>query len=158
MLNQTAEYALRAITCMAHEPGRFLSASELSETTRVPPDYMAKVLRQLAATDLVIARRGMNGGYSLGRDRVEITLLEVINAISPVERISTCPMGIKGHAGRLCPLHTCLDRAMEQIEAIFGGVTLDDVVAGRQPGLVGGPLCDPGGRSGIGQGVTRDGA
>lgn len=132
MLNQTAEYALRAMACMAHEPGRFMSAAELSRATRVPPDYMAKVLQHLAAGDLVIGRRGTNGGYSLGRDRAEITLLEVINAVSPVERITACPVGIRGHAGLLCPLHTCLNQAIEQIQTHFSAVTLDDVVAVRE--------------------------
>lgn len=152
MLNQTAEYALRAMVCMAHEPDRYLSAAELSEATRVSSDYLAKVLRHLVAADLIIPRRGMNGGYSLGRDRADITLLEVINAISPVERITACPMGIKGHAGRLCPLHTLLDRATEQMLAAFSGATLDDVVAGRETG----PLCDTGGRGPRPQGVRID--
>lgn len=149
MLNQTAEYALRAMACMAHEPGRFMSAAELSRATRVPPDYMAKVLQHLAAGDLVIGRRGTNGGYSLGRDRAEITLLEVINAVSPVERITACPVGIRGHAGLLCPLHTCLNQAIEQIQTLLG----------RDPGRCrrrarGHPLCDSAKRDGRPQDVT----
>lgn len=141
MLNQTAEYALRAMSCLAYEPDRLMPTNELAEITKVPPNYLAKVLQSLAQADLIIGRRGVGGGYRLAKPSEQITLLDVINAISPVERITACPLGLENHAGRLCPLHRRLDMAAKQTIDTFGGISLKDVISERDAAR---PLCDSG--------------
>lgn len=141
MLNQTAEYALRAMSCLAYEPERLMPTNELAEITKVPPNYLAKVLQSLAQADLIFGRRGVGGGYRLAKPSEQITLLDVINAISPVERITACPLGLENHAGRLCPLHRRLDMAAKQTIDTFGGITLKDVISERDAAR---PLCDSG--------------
>lgn len=139
MLNQTAEYALRAMSCLAYEPDRLMPTNELAEFTKVPQNYLAKVLQSLAQADLIVGRRGVGGGYRLAKPAEQISLLDVINAISPVERITACPLGLENHAGRLCPLHRRLDLAAKQIIDTFGGITLKDVISERDAAR---PLCD----------------
>ena len=139
MLNQTAEYALRAMSCLAYEPDRLMPTNELAEFTKVPQNYLAKVLQSLAQADLIVGRRGVGGGYRLAKAAEQISLLDVINAISPVERITACPLGLDNHAGRLCPLHRRLDLAAKQTIDTFGGITLKDVISERDAAR---PLCD----------------
>ena len=139
MLNQTAEYALRAMSCLAYEPDKLMPTNELSEVTKVPQNYLAKVLQSLAQAGLIVGRRGVGGGYRLSRPVMEISLLDVINAISPVERITKCPLGLDNHSGRLCPLHRRLDMAAKQTIDTFGGITLMDVISERDASR---PLCD----------------
>lgn len=139
MLNQTAEYALRAMSCLAYEPDRLMPTNELAEFTKVPQNYLAKVLQSLAQAELIVGRRGVGGGYRLAKPAEQISLLDVINAISPVERITACPLGLDNHAGRLCPLHRRLDLAAKQTIETFGGITLKDVISERDAAR---PLCD----------------
>jgi Rrf2 family protein len=139
LLNQTAEYALRAMSCLAYEPDRLMPTNELAEFTKVPQNYLAKVLQSLAQADLIVGRRGVGGGYRLAKAAEQISLLDVINAISPVERITACPLGLDNHAGRLCPLHRRLDLAAKQTIDTFGGITLKDVISERDAAR---PLCD----------------
>ncbi len=139
MLNQTAEYALRAMSCLAYEPDRLMPTNELAEFTKVPQNYLAKVLQSLAQADLIVGRRGVGGGYRLAKPAEQISLLDVINAISPVERITACPLGLENHSGRLCPLHRRLDLAAKQTIETFGGITLKDVISERDAAR---PLCD----------------
>ncbi|MDQ7013856.1 MAG: Rrf2 family transcriptional regulator [Planctomycetota bacterium] len=139
MLSQTVEYALRAMSSLAYRPNDLVPTSELAETTKVPSNYLAKVLQTLAGADLIMGRRGVGGGYRLSRAPEEISLLEVVNAVNPVERITTCPLGLDNHGPNLCPLHRRMDEAARLVMELFGSTTLADIVSGEgTPQL---PLC-----------------
>ncbi|TVQ62217.1 MAG: Rrf2 family transcriptional regulator [Phycisphaerales bacterium] len=139
MLSQTAEYALRAMACLAYRPDELTTTPVLAKQTQVPSNYLAKVLQVLAGAELIVGRRGVGGGYRLARPATEIRLLDVINAVDPVERISTCPLGLANHGTNLCALHRRLDEAARRVIETFGGSTLHDVIAEAAPSL---PLCD----------------
>ena len=139
MLTQTVEYALRALVAMAAEAERPQTTRELSERTKVPAPYLSKVLQLLTKEGLVEAHRGIRGGFSLARPAKKISLLTVVNAVDPIQRIHTCPLGLKAHGKRLCPLHKKLDTALEQMEKAFGSTTLADVLAEPSSSV---PLCD----------------
>lgn len=139
MLSQTTEYALRAMAWLAHAGPGLTPTSVLAEETGVPFNYLAKVLQSLAKADLINGRRGVGGGYRLSREAADISMLDVINAISPVKPIETCPLGIPGHGKKLCSLHCRLDGAARMIIKEFGGVSLADLLKEKQSA---GPLCD----------------
>lgn len=139
MLNQTAEYALRAMSCLAYQPDQLTPTTELAEVTQVPANYLAKVLQSLAQADLIIGRRGVGGGYRLNKKPEDITMLDVINAINKVERITKCPLGLENHSGRLCPLHRRLDQAAKLIIDTFSGITMKDIISEPDAAR---PLCD----------------
>ncbi len=110
MLSKTAEYALRAVACMAAQPGVPASADHLAEITKVPRRYLTRVLQDLCSAGLVTSRPGPGGGYELAHDAGKLTILDVVNTVAPIERIRSCPLGLKSHH-RLCPLHAELDKA-----------------------------------------------
>ena len=140
MLSQTVEYALRAMVTLAYHPDELVSTPELAEMTRVPSNYLAKVLQTLAGADLIIGRRGVGGGYRMAKSAEEIKLLDVINAVSPVTRITECPLGLDNHSEHLCALHTRMDEAAAGVIEIFGTTSLADIITGKDgPEL---PLCD----------------
>ncbi len=138
MLSMTAEYALRAVTCMCARADQPLSADHLAELTKVPRRYLTRVLQDLAKAGLVVSRPGPGGGYELLRPATEVRILDVVNAVSPLGRIHTCPLGLKAHT-QLCPLHAELDRAYAATEAAFAGVTIDQLLKSTNPSI---PLCD----------------
>lgn len=84
MLNQSAEYALRAVVHLATLPSdQQASAGDISERTKVPIPYLQKVLRTLTRRGVLHAKRGMGGGFSLAKSSCEITVLEILNAFVP---------------------------------------------------------------------------
>ena len=127
MLSKTAEYALRAVTCMASHLGQPTSADDLAEATQVPRRYLNRVLQDLRVVGLVHSRSGPGGGYELAREPKEITILAIVNAVSPLERIRSCPLGLKSHKV-LCPLHAELDRVYAATETAFAGVTVQQLL------------------------------
>ena len=140
MLSKTAEYALRAVVLLAGRSEGPASADLLAERTKVPRRYLHRVLQDLAAADLVASRPGPGGGYSLAREPERVTILDVVNAVSPLERIRSCPLGLRSHT-ELCPLHAELDRAYAATEAAFAGVTLRALLDSTSPVV---PLCEAG--------------
>lgn len=138
MFSQTTEYALRAMSWLALSPDRLVPTNLLAERTKVPPHYLAKVLQQLAAADLIVGRRGVRGGYKLTRPSSEISLLTVVRAVAEVERITTCPLGLENHGPNLCPLHRRIDDAAKMLIELYGSVTLQDLVSQGDRK----PLCD----------------
>jgi Rrf2 family nitric oxide-sensitive transcriptional repressor len=140
MLSKTAEYALRATVWLARTPEKSESADQLAKAIQVPRRYLHKVLQDLVKAGLVRSQSGPGGGYTLNRDPELITILDVINAVGPIERIRHCPLGLLSHTS-LCPLHQELDKAFAATEAAFSRVTVAQVL--NQPDQVP-PLCDVG--------------
>ena len=66
-------------------------------------------------------------------------MLDVIRAITKVDRITACPLGLENHTGRLCPLHRRLDQAANLMIEHFGSVTLKDINSEPDASR---PLCD----------------
>ncbi len=139
MFSRTAEYALRAMACLAIRPSQLVPTTTLAEQTKVPANYLAKVLQLLASRDLIEGRRGVGGGYKLSRPAEQINLLEVVNAVDPVERITQCPLGLSNHGSYLCPLHRKADQAAAAFIEIYQNVTLQDLLNDPRENK---PLCD----------------
>ena len=139
MISQTVEYALRAIVVLARATPDARTNQQLAELTQVPSAYLPKVMLSLRKGGLVRTQRGPRGGLRLARPADSITLLEVVNAVDPLQRIVECPLRLKSHAGRLCALHQKLDETVSVAERMLRETTLADVL--RDSGG-GGPLCE----------------
>jgi Rrf2 family protein len=138
MLSQTTEYALRAVVFLAGQHGSPRTTSQIAAATKVPVGYLAKVMQGLCRAGLVRSQRGLHGGFTLRRDPPEMSLLEVIEAVEPIRRFPTCPLGLPNHGRNLCPLHRRLDDAAAAIERAFRDTTLQDLLQGPRSRR---PLC-----------------
>lgn len=138
MLSQTVEYALRAATSLAAAQGESRTVDQVAEATHVPVAYLSKVLQQLVREGIVTSRRGSGGGFTLARRPGKLTILEIVQAVDPIERITACPLGLAAHGKRLCPLHRRLDNALAEMEKAFGGTTLAEILAEPSTSV---PLC-----------------
>jgi DNA-binding IscR family transcriptional regulator len=87
----------------------------------------------------VNGRRGVRGGYKLARPAAEISLLSVARAVSAVDRINECPLGLLSHGPNLCPLHRTMDCAAKMVIELLEERTLEDLVVEEGAPK---PLCD----------------
>jgi len=136
MFSSTAEYALRAAVDLAAHPGQARTSQQVAKDSHIPSGYVSKILQDLGKAGLVTSQRGPNGGFMLARPADRITVLETINAVDPITRITRCPLGLPAHARKLCRLHQHLDDAIATVEAAMSSSTLADLVAD-------GPLAAP---------------
>lgn len=140
MFSRTVEYALRAVIHLAHEAPKARTTAQIAEATQVPKDYLSKILQGLSKKGIVDTQRGVGGGVSLTKSPDALTILDVVNAVEPIERITTCPLNLPNHGPNLCPLHKRMDAAMAMVEEAFRGSTLAEVLA--DPSNSSFPLCD----------------
>lgn len=138
MISQTVEYALRAVVHLASEAPAARTTEQIAEVTKVPRAYLSKVLQSLGRAGLVHSQRGIGGGITLTRPASELTILEVVNAVEPIQRIRSCPLGLEAHGTHLCPLHRRLDGALASVEEAFARTTLAEVLAEPTKSI---PLC-----------------
>ncbi|MCA9085256.1 MAG: Rrf2 family transcriptional regulator [Planctomycetaceae bacterium] len=139
MLSQTVEYALRAVVFLAQNSDSAQTTQRIADSTKVPAAYLAKVLQGLREKQLVRLQRGIGGGVTLASDISTLTILDVVNAVDPIKRITTCPLELQGHGGRLCALHRRMDDAIMQMEEAFRSTTLAELLDEPNPSV---PLCD----------------
>ncbi|MDQ6677799.1 MAG: Rrf2 family transcriptional regulator [Acidobacteriota bacterium] len=136
MLSQTAEYALRAMVALAQTGSQAQTAHQIAQRTHVPLDYLSKVLNLLARAGLVTAQRGRGGGFQAGRPAGQVSVFQIIDAVDPLKRIHTCPLGLAAHGSNLCPLHRKLDDAARATAEAFHETTLASI-----SGVTAHPLC-----------------
>ena len=139
LFSQTVEYALRASVYLADQLPNARTTEQIAEVTRVPAAYLSKVLQSMARAGLVRSQRGVKGGFSLAKAPDQMTILEVVDAVDPIRRIQTCPLGFPTHGTQLCPLHRRLDKALATVEEAFRETTLEEVI-NDSAGSV--PLCN----------------
>lgn len=139
MFSQTVEYALRAVVFLADRAPAACTTDQISTATKVPKPYLSKVLQGLARGGIVQTQRGVGGGVTLVKTPAELTILEVVNAVEPLQRIRTCPLGLASHGVKLCPLHHRMDQALASVERAFAETTLAEILAEPTTSV---PLCD----------------
>jgi Rrf2 family nitric oxide-sensitive transcriptional repressor len=139
MFSQTTEYALRTVVFLATLRGAPATTRQIAAATRVPEGYLAKILQSLGRAGLVKSQRGPHGGSVLGRGADSVTVYDVVTAIAPLPRITTCPLGLASHGTTLCTLHRRLDDAVAMVENAFRASTIADMLAEATPSI---PLVD----------------
>jgi Rrf2 family transcriptional regulator, nitric oxide-sensitive transcriptional repressor len=139
MFSQTVEYSLRAVVHLADHAPDAQTTDQIAAATLVPKAYLSKVIQGLSRAGIVHSKRGIGGGVTLVKTPDRLTILDVVNAVEPIERIKVCPLGLKAHGVRLCPLHKRMDGALAMVEAAFRNTTLAEVLAEPSSSH---PLCE----------------
>lgn len=129
MFTQTSEYTLRVVVFLASIGGKIATTRQIAAATHVPEGYLAKILQILSRANIVSSQRGLHGGSVLARDPASLTVYEVMQTVSPMPRIHTCPLGIASHGTNLCPVHRRLDDAMALVENALRASTIAELVA-----------------------------
>lgn len=128
LFSDAAEYGLRAVVWLSQHPEEPKKVREIAQGTRAAPGYLIKALQDLTKAGILRAQRGSQGGFSLMRDPAQLSMLEVVNAIDPIERINSCPLGLDEHASGLCPMHQRFDDLLAGLELSFAQTSIAQFV------------------------------
>lgn len=90
-ITRQADYAVRAVYYLARLGLEHRAAtSQIAEEQRIPPSFLAKIVSQLSVAGLLKTSRGARGGVSLARSPVQISLLQVVEAIDGPILLNEC--------------------------------------------------------------------
>jgi len=90
-MSEGVEWAIHSCTVLCGlPPAAAFSARHLATLFDLPAPYLAKILQQLAAADILRTKRGRKGGYTLARDPRSITLLAIVEALEGRSPLFRC--------------------------------------------------------------------
>jgi Rrf2 family protein len=93
LLSRKGILAIAAVIDVAlNSESRPVSAKALASRQGLPPRHLEPVLQALVHDGILRGVRGPHGGYSLGRDKADITANEILRAAGTVEDASGDPL------------------------------------------------------------------
>lgn len=123
------DYALRAMLELA-AAGGLVKGEQLATAQGIPQKFLEAILVDLRHAELVASRRGVEGGYTLGKPAEQVSLADVIRAVEgPIATVRGArpdDVEYEGAASGLGPVWIELRAAMR---GVLEETTLADVVA-----------------------------
>lgn len=133
MITRETDYAIRILRSLMD--GRRLSTTEISAQQEVPLQFAYKIIKKLEKAGLLSIARGSNGGCTLGKDLVAVSLYDLMEVMGERGDVSACMRPEfecswrKGHGG--CLVHDQMEKLQEKIENELKSVDLKSLIAGK---------------------------
>ena len=133
----TVEWALHSCVALAMlPPGSRIPARYLAEYHGLKPAYLAKALHRLAAVGLLSSKEGRHGGLALAKPASDITVLDIIDALSDDTSFFHCTeirqegpcVGRKSSYKKACPIARTMRRADEAWRDVLKACTLSELI------------------------------
>ncbi|HEX9180888.1 MAG TPA: Rrf2 family transcriptional regulator [Burkholderiales bacterium] len=136
ILSRTSQYAVQALIYMTTQPaGTAVLNRGIASYLRVPPAYLAKILRQLSKAGLLQSARGRQGGFVLEPGAEKTYLLQVVSLIEGPGFAEDCVLGLKVCEERTaCPMHAQWKPVKERIVAMLREQTLESLAKAVRSG------------------------
>ena len=136
-LSKLTDYAVVILIRLAETERRddVQTSPGIAGITGVPEPTVAKVLKALAGSGLVLSQRGAHGGYRLGRPLGAISVTDVIAAVDGPIALTA---GVDGGAGgcdveSMCAVKGRWDLVNDAIRDALNEITLADMRAAAIP-------------------------
>jgi Rrf2 family protein len=98
--------------------GKTIGVQQLAMRQALSPTYLSKILTKLVKAGLIESAPGIHGGYTLTKNKEDLSFLDVIHAIEGTASMFHCGAGLQHDA---CLVqHVMLD-AERQLEAYLKG-------------------------------------
>ena len=128
---------MRAAIELAIAGGGPLKREQIAQAQQIPIAFLQNILMEMRHAELVEAMRGREGGIRLARPAAEITVADVVRAVSgPLATVrGTRPPAVEYNAAAE-PLREVWVALRANIRAVLERVTLADLAAARLPATV----------------------
>ena len=130
LLNDTAEYALRAVLYLARRENEGpVAASQVADDLGLPRNYLSKILRRLARRGVLTSSRGPAGGFQLAGPASELTLGDVLEPFYDLGVADECLLGRRECSEEdPCVAHERWAAMVGDFRAFFNETTVGDMV------------------------------
>lgn len=96
-LSKLTDYAMVIMAYLAHHPGLAINAKNIAGHTGISLPTTSKLLKRLSHEQLLVAHRGIKGGYQLALAATDISLGEIIQTLEGPIALTEC-----SHTKRQC--------------------------------------------------------
>lgn len=123
-ISKSAEYALLLLLNL--KKNKAISLNQISSKKKLPFKYLEKVASLLKKAKLIKSRQGVQGGYFLAKRKAEISLQEIIKAVSGEKGLVSCLYG-NCHLKKNCLHRHIWQKLQEKINKEFEKIKLKDL-------------------------------
>lgn len=128
-ITQEADYAIRIVSMLAEKNDR-VDACSIAQETMITQRFALKILRKLVGAEIVKSYKGSAGGYVLGKEPCDITLLEIVETIDGPIQIIKCidknhVCSKVGCNKSECVMHNIFVNISEKIASTLGSITIE---------------------------------
>jgi len=128
-LTTKGRYAVTAMLDLAlHDQGGPINLADISSRQGISLSYLEQLFARLRKQGLVISARGPGGGYQLGRQSEEISIVDVIRAVDERVDATRCGGSKNCQGDERCLTHDLWEELSQQISGFLGGISLADLV------------------------------
>lgn len=125
---KATNYALHIMAYIVmYDGSENLSLQPLANHLNMSPTYLSKILTQLVKADLIQSAPGVNGGYSLRKQKENISFLDVTKAVEGSGALFTCEMNDSDN----CRIQRVMQEAEELMESYLRAQKLYEVITQR---------------------------
>jgi Rrf2 family iron-sulfur cluster assembly transcriptional regulator len=136
-LTTKGRYAVTAMLDLAlHTEHGPVSLADISERQRISLSYLEQLFARLRQCHLVQSVRGPGGGYRLLGDTANISIAQVVDAVSESLDATRCEGKGNCHEGEVCLTHHLWEDLSAQIHQFLSNISLADLVARGEIQLV----------------------
>jgi Rrf2 family protein len=131
------DYAIRACVELAVAAGSTVTRGRIAEAQSIPMPFLENILLELKRGRIVDAQRGAEGGFRLARPAGEISVADVIRAVSgPLATVRGVRPQDLEYAGSADPLRELWIAVRASLRSVLETVTLADLAGGRLPARI----------------------
>ncbi|WP_405179121.1 Rrf2 family transcriptional regulator [Nocardia sp. NBC_01377] len=135
------DYAVRTLLEIARAAQRSgnvaLKADAIASAQRIPPKVLETILGELRRAELVISRRGPDGGYWLARPAAQISIADVIRAIEgPLASVRGQRPEDVEYGGAARPLQRVWIALRVNIRSVLENVSIAEIALDELPAFV----------------------
>ncbi len=115
---------------MLNQPGgQVTRAKDIAQAYEIPSEVLAKILQQLAKSDIIQSSQGARGGYELAKIGEQITLSEIIECIEGPVGLVDCASDGDCNCVQLtnCNISEPFKVIQQQFKHFLTGISLADI-------------------------------
>lgn len=133
-ISRLSDYGIQLLAAFARQPNEGLTSHQVADLASIPEPTVRKLLKVLSKAQLLVSRRGVQGGYRLARAPEQISVAEIISAVEGPIAMTECnvPGGEGCDRSKDCPMKGTWHAVNQLIQGTLSNLTLSQMV-GRSP-------------------------
>ena len=131
-LTKKEDYSILILTYFSTRQGLGTSARQVADHYRMSPSFTSSILKELAKSGILKSERGASGGYSLNVLPSELTVFQVLEAVSGKYALTACVFTEDGEeinceVSSTCSIQKPVKILNDKIQSTLKSLTIADL-------------------------------
>jgi len=92
-ISEAASLALHTMVVLAKNRNKIFTTKDIAVLLNASKDHLSKVLQRLEKEEFIVSVRGPKGGFKIGKNKEDLTLLQIYEAIDGPLLSTHCLLG-----------------------------------------------------------------